>query len=247
MSANAALRLATNPTPAARPVAAVVNLFERQTGIDYAVLSQHVHVIRHKVAAGQHVYRTGAPFRSVFLVHAGFFKTSQLAEDGREQVCGFHMRGELMGVESIGLAAHCCEAVALEDGEVWELPYPPVLLACALIPDLHERFSAALAAEIRRERNWMLSIGTLDADQRVAAFLVDVAARHAALGFSSTHFILRMGRVDIASFLALKHETVTRALTRLCKQDCITVDKREIRILDAKALREAAGSSPAAG
>lgn len=233
MSATAALRVPTANNN-------VISLFERNAGIDFGVLSQHVHVVRHKVAAGQHVYRSGSPFRSLFLVHAGFFKTSQLAEDGREQVCGFHMRGELMGVEAIGLAAHCCESVALEDGEVWELPYPPVLLACAQIPDLHERFSCALAAEIRRERNWMLSVGTLDADQRVAAFLLDVSARHAALGFSGTHFILRMGRVDIASFLALKHETVTRALTRLCKLGCIAVDKREVRILDAKALRAAA-------
>lgn len=239
----AALRLAPNPNPnpAPRPSATVVNLFERHAGLDLDQLGRHVQVTRHKIAAGQHVYRSGAAFRSLFLIHTGSFRTSQLAEDGREQVCGFHMRGELMGVESIGLSAHCCEVIALEDGEVWELPYPGVLMACAQIPDLHARFSAALATEIRRERNWMLSIGTLDADQRVAAFLVDVAARFAALGYSSTHFILRMGRVDIASFLALKHETVTRALTRLVGQGLIAVDKREIRVLDAAALRRAAG------
>lgn len=235
----AALRLVSNlPAPKARP-AVVPGSFESAAGIDLADLARHVHVVRHKVLAGQHVYRAGQAFRSLFLIHAGFFKTTQLAEDGREQVSGFQMRGDLIGVESIGLTVHAGEAIALEDGEVWELPYPPVLGACGQVPELGAALAVALAAEIRRERNWMLSVATLDADQRVAAFLLDVSARHAALGFSSTHFILRMGRVDIASFLALKHETVTRAMTRLCKIGAIAVDKRDVRILDAQKLRNA--------
>ena len=206
-------------------------------GISIEELRQHVTVVQRKLSAGQHLYRAGQPFQAVYLVHSGFLKTSQIAEDGREQVTGFRMRGDLVGVESIGMPAHSSDAVALDTSVVWELSYPAVLNACARIPELQAQLTKALAAEIRSDRSWMLALGTLTAEQRVAAFLLDVAARHEALGFSARHFVLRMSRADIGSFLALKHETVTRALTRLGAQGCIAVQWREVRILDVDALR----------
>ncbi len=213
-------------------------------GIALEELRAHVPVVQRKLEAGQHLYRAGQLFHALFLVHAGCFKTSVISEDGREQVTGFKMRGELIGVESIGMPTHICDAVALDMGGVWELPYPEILNACARMPALQEPLTAALAAEIRNDRSWMLAVGTLSAEQRVAAFLLDVAARHEALGFSSRHFVLRMSRADIGSFLALKHETVTRALTRMCGQGSIAIQWREVRILDADALREAIRHDP---
>jgi len=207
--------------------------------IDVAELRDHMPVLQRKLAAGQYLYRAGQPFQALHLVHAGFLKNCLVAEDGREQVTGFRMRGDLMGVESIGTGSHVCDAVALDACVVWELPYPAILGACLHLPDLQARLTAALAAEIRSDRSWMLALGTLSAEQRVAAFLLDVASRHQALGFSPHHFVLRMSRADIGSFLALKHETVTRALTRLGTQGCIAVQWREVRILDERALREA--------
>lgn len=208
--------------------------------IDIEQLRQHVPVLRRKLAAGQHLYRAGQAFHAIFLVHAGFLKTSELSEDGRERVTGFRMRGDLVGVESIGLAGYSCDVEALDDTEVWELPYPAVLLACLQMPELQTRLTAALAEEIRSDRAWMLAMGTLSADQRVAAFLLDMAERHMRLGFSPCHFLLRMGRADIASFLALKHETVTRALSRLDRLQCIAVQRRDIRVLDPDGLRHMA-------
>ncbi len=205
---------------------------ESALDLDMDQLRRQMQVTRRKVRAGQYLYRAGQPFDALYLVHAGFLKTCELSEDGREQVTGFRMRGDLMGVESIGLATFSCDAVALDDCEIWELPYPPVLGACAKIPQLQARLTAALAEEIRRDRTWMLAIGTLSAEQRVAAFLLDIAARHARLGFSPSHFILRMGRADIASFLALKHETVSRALSHLEEQGYILVSRRELKLLD---------------
>ncbi|MEI7037411.1 helix-turn-helix domain-containing protein [Fulvimonas yonginensis] len=208
--------------------------------IDIEQLKRHVPVLRRKLVAGQHAYRAGQPFHAIFLVHAGFLKASELSEDGRERVTGFRMRGDLVGVESIGLAGYSCDVVALDGSEIWELPYPPVLLACLQMPELQMRLTAALAEEIRSDRAWMLALGTLSADQRVAAFLLDMAERHMRLGFSPRHFLLRMGRADIASFLALKHETVTRALSRLDRLQCIAVQRREIRVLDPDGLRRMA-------
>jgi len=206
--------------------------------IDIEVLSKYVNVVQRKLTAGQYLYRAGQPFNALYLVNVGFLKTCLVAEDGREQVTGFRMRGDLVGIESIGAATHECDVVALETSGVWELPYPAILRACAQMPELQERLTWALAAEIRSDRSWKLALGTLTAEQRVAAFLLDVAARHESLGFSARHFVLRMTRADIGSFLALKHETVTRALTRLAGQGAIAVQWREIRILDAEALRQ---------
>lgn len=214
-----------------------------QAALNLEQLRRHMTVTRRKLKTGHYLYRNGEPFQALYLVHAGFLKTCELSEDGREQVTGFKMRGDLLGVESIGLASHSCDAVALEDSEIWELPYPPVLNACLQIPELQIRLTAALAEEIRRDRSWMLAIGTLPAEQRVATFLLDIAARLARLGFSARHFILRMGRADIASFLALKHETVSRALSHLEALDYIMVLRREVKLLDIPKLQALAGIS----
>jgi CRP/FNR family transcriptional regulator len=221
--------------------AAVTSLSAASTRLNFEELREHVAVVRRRLDAGQYLYRAGQPFRALFLVHAGSVKTCELAEDGREQVTGFRMAGELVGVESIGVATYTCDVIALESCEIWELPYPPVLTACLRIPELQLRMTAALAAEIRRDRLWMLALGTLSAEQRVAAFLLDVAARYEAMGFSGNHFILRMSRADMASFLALKHETVSRALSHLSDAGCIAVQRREMRILDRSGLCRNAG------
>lgn len=210
-------------------------------GIDIDELRSEVPVIRRRLSAGQSLYRAGQPFHSLFLVHVGFLKCCELAEDGREQVTAFYMRGDLLGAESIGLSTFACDVIALDDCEVWELPYPQVLIACTQVPELQLRLTSALAASIRRDRSWMLALGTLAAERRVAAFLLDVAERHAKLGFSASHFILRMNRADMASFLALKHETVSRALSRLVELGYIAVHRREVRVRDMEGLRSIAG------
>jgi len=212
--------------------------------IDLDQLRRHVDLLRRRVEAGQYLYRAGQPMNALFLVRVGSVKTCELAEDGREQVTGFRMAGELLGVESIGMATYACDVIALESSEIWELPYPPVLAACLRIPELQQALTAAMAEEIRRNRSWMLALGTLTAEQRVAAFLLDVASRYEAMGFSGKHFILRMSRADMASYLALKHETVSRALTHLADANCIAVQRRELRIVDREVMHRLAGFSP---
>ncbi|GLQ89052.1 Crp/Fnr family transcriptional regulator [Dyella flagellata] len=213
--------------------------------LDIEAIRQHVPVRRCKHAAGQGIYHAGQPFQALYLVHAGSYKTCELADDGREQVTGFRMRGSLIGTESIGLKNYSCDVIALEDSEAWELPYPAILRACLHLPELQTYLTSALAAEVRSNRSWMLSLGTLAAERRVAAFLLDVAARYAHLGYSAKHFILRMSRIDMASFLALKHETVSRALSRLDDLHFIAVERREVHMLDVDGLRAMAGTGAA--
>lgn len=220
--------------------------FVPASSLDIEPLRGQLALARRKLKPGEYLYRSGQPFNSLYLVHVGFLKTCELSRDGREQVTGFRMRGELLGVESIGLDAYSCDVVSLDDAEVWCLPYAPVLGVCRGDAAMQARLAATLADEIRRNRSWMLTIGTLAAEHRVAAFLLDFAARHARLGFSSSHFILRMGRADIASYLAIQHETVTRALTRLAQRGLISVMRKEIKLLDIPGLRAYVGGGATA-
>lgn len=235
------MNAATAFTPATVLPAPAAPSFEASGDLGIMQLRQHVSVLRRRLSGGEALYRAGQPFRALFLINVGCLKTCELADDGREQVTGFHMRGDLVGVESIGLAAYACDVIAIEGSEAWELPYPPMLAACRRVPELQARLTSALAGEIRRDRLWMLALGTLSADQRVAAFLLDLADRQARLGFSPCHFILRMGRLDMASFLALKHETVSRTLSHLAEVGLISVRRREVNLVDVAGLHRLAG------
>ena len=231
MTVAAAVATATAPLPIPRCV---------EEMIDIASLSAYVPVTRRRLRAGQYLYRAGQRFNALYIVHAGFLRTSLCSDDGRQQVTGFPMRGELLGVESIGSDRYSVDVVALDTCEVIELPYPAVMTACAAMNALQALLTQALATELRRDHYWMLTLGTLGAEQRVAAFLLDLSRRHRALGFCASHFLLRMSRVDIASFLGLKHETVTRALSQLAARGVIAVERREIRIVCTEQLQRQA-------
>lgn len=188
----------------------------------------------HRVEARQALFHAGQPRHSLFYVRSGCVRTSVLSEDGREKITGFRMRGDLLGLDSVDMPAHACDAVALDSAEVWELP-------CArlqdLLPELQSRITAMLAAEIRRDWRWMLALGTLGADQRVVAFLLDLSARFAAIGLDPERLHLRMTRAELGNFLSLTLETVTRALSRMQARGMIEVDGRRIRIVDEPGLR----------
>lgn len=196
-------------------------------------LVQGLPLQRRRLRAKQYVFRAGQPRQSLFLVHAGFFKTCVLSEDGREKITGFRMRGDLLGMDALDMASYACDAVSLDVGEVWEVPQ----VQLRENPEFQERLTAALAGEIRRDWGWMLALGTLTAEQRVVAFLLDLAARLENLGFSARCLMLRMTRADVGNFLALQLETVTRALSRLHAMGLIGVERREIRIEDPAGLR----------
>jgi CRP/FNR family transcriptional regulator len=202
--------------------------------VGFEALLQGLPLRRRLVKPKQHVFRAGQPRHSLYLVHAGVFKTTVTADDGREKVTGFRLRGDLLGLDSLDMPTHACDAVALDVGEVWELPVEQLRRA---VPDFEARLTAALAGEIRRDWSWMLAVSTLSAEQRVVAFLLDLAARLSALGFSPRQMLLRMTRADVGNFLSLQLETVVRALSRLQAAGLIAIDGREIRIEDADGLR----------
>lgn len=217
-------------TPSAPPYAGPCE----ERPLDLERLVEGLPLQRRRLQARQHLFHTGQPRHALYLIHAGFFKTSVVSPDGREKITGFRMRGDLLGIDALDLPTHTCDAVALDVGEVWELP---VAVLRERLPEFQERLTALLASEIRRDWNWMLVLGTLSAEQRVISFLLDFAERLERLGFSARSLMLRMTRAELGNFLALQLETVTRALSRLQTQGLIAVDRREIRINDAAGLR----------
>jgi len=202
-------------------------------------LVQGLPLRRRRVRAKEHVFRAGQTQHALYLIHAGFFKTSMVSEDGREKITGFRLRGDLLGMDALDMPVYACDAVALDVGEVWELPCAQLRDS---VPDFQERLTAVLASEIRRDWGWMLAVGTLSAEQRVVSFLLDLAARMQALGFSARSLMLRMTRAELGNFLALQLETVTRALSHLQAMGMIGVDGRQIRIENPVGLRAMLGA-----
>lgn len=213
--------------------------------LELEAIGQQLQLARRQVQPKQALFRAGQPAQALYLVHAGCFKTQLVSADGREKITGFRMRGDLLGLDALGTPSYGCDAVALEFGEVWELPCAQLEAFGAKLPELRQQLTAALAREIRRDWQWMLSVGTLNAEQRVVAFLLDLAERQDALGFSPRHLMLRMTRADLGSFLALQLETVTRVLTRLAGLGAIEVERRHIAIERPALLRTLLGGAAA--
>lgn len=200
---------------------------------------------RRKVPRDGFLYRMGDPFRSLYAIRVGHFKTYQVNAAGEQHITGFQMTGELLGMDAISTDRHHCDAVALEDSEVCEIPFSTLQTLFASIPTLLHHFHRMMSQEITREQSVMLLLGNMRAEQRFAAFLVNLASRYAARGYSSTGFQLRMTREEIGNYLGLTIESVSRLLSRFKKQGLIDVKNRELTLIDVPALKVlAAGTDP---
>lgn len=213
-------------------------------GLPFEEQARRLPLVRRLVKPRECLVHAGQPSRSIYFVHAGCFKVSITSADGREKVTGFRMRGELIGLDAIGSSAHGSDVVALETGEAWEIPLSLCGGTQAGAEWLRDHLTLAMAGEIRRDWQWMLSLSTLSADQRVVTFLLDLAERQRALGYSLHQLTLRMTRADLGNFLALQLETVTRSLSRLAAAGLIEVRRRDIRIVSPECLRLRAQDAP---
>lgn len=193
---------------------------------------------RRRVLRGQHLYRGGEAFAAIYAIKTGFFKTDVLLEDGREQVTGFQMTGEILGLDGIGTEKHSCNAIALEDSEVCVIPFGELENYSREIGALQHHFHKVMSREIVRDHGVMMLLGIMRAEERLAAFLLNLSQRFTARGYSPTEFNLRMTRNEIGSYLGLKLETVSRAFSRFQEDGLITVHQKHIQILDVAGLRK---------
>lgn len=196
-----------------------------------------------KVQRGGYLHRTGSKFQSLFAIRSGFLKTCILEQDGRQQVTGFHMTGELLGLDAISSEIHTCDAIALEDSEVCEIPFEKLEEISRVIPSLMRHFHKIMSREIVRDHGVMLLLGSMKAEERLASFLLNLSRRFHIRGYSEYNFNLRMTREEIGSYLGLKLETVSRAFSKLQDENIITVDNKHIQINDIARLRLKMGNS----
>jgi len=204
-----------------------------------ALLADAFPVHRRLVHSGDTIYQAGQPFTHLYVMNSGFVKMVNLSADGREQIVSLKFRGDWLGFDGIADAVHDCDAVAMDTGEVWAIPYDALLAACATGPRLMAALHGAMSREIVGDRNSLMSVCTLPADARVADFLRTWADALALRGLRNDQIMLRMTRAEIGSYLGLTLETVSRALSRLAREGLIGfVDKgrRDIRIADVGAL-----------
>ncbi|MBK9520294.1 MAG: fumarate/nitrate reduction transcriptional regulator Fnr [Rhodocyclaceae bacterium] len=194
--------------------------------------------VRQKLKRGEHLYRNGDPFSAIYAIKTGFFKTDVVTEDGRDHVTGFQMHGEILGMDGISGDAHACNAVALEDSEVCVIPFAELEHLSATIPTLQRHFHRVMSREIVRDHGIMMLLGTLRAEERLVAFLLNLSQRYAARGYSPTEFHLRATRDEIGSYLGLKLETVSRALSQLQDSELIQVQQKYIRITSLDGLKK---------
>ncbi len=198
---------------------------DKRSLMDLHVLVEHVGPFH----AGEHIFREGDPFEAIAAVRAGTVKTYMIDRDGREHVLGFHLPGEVIGLDAIDGETYPCNAVALDTAMLCRFSFPKIAVLASKLPGLQRHLFRLLSRDIGRAA---LLAGDWSADQRMAAFLMGLSRRLAARGFSANRFQLTMARTDIANYLRLAPETVSRVLRRFQKDDLLLVDRREVELLD---------------
>jgi len=191
---------------------------------------------RRRLAMGEPLYHEGEKFQFVYAVRSGTFKSSLTLADGREQVSGFHLAGELMGLDGLASGKHASTAIALEDTEVCAIPYAHLTELAANSPNLQMAMARLMSREIVREHSLMVLLGSMNAEERIAAFLLNLSQRMKARGYSPREFHLRMSRAEIGSYLGMKLETVSRTFSAFQQQRLLDVDKKHVRIVDLDGL-----------
>lgn len=195
------------------------------------------------LAKGEHLFRQAAAFDAVYAVRSGSFKAYATSDDGTEQVTGFYLPGEIMGLDGISNLSHCSSAVALETSTVCEIPFSRLEELSVRLPALQRRFFQMMGKEIARDQQMFTLLGKNSAEERIASLLLSISTRHHHRNLSASRFRLSMSRAEMGNYMGLTVETVSRVFSRLQKQNIIKVDNREIEILDMDALKVAANAA----
>ncbi len=199
---------------------------------------------RKRIKRGAALFNVGDKFTALYAVRSGFFKTCVTTVDGRDQVTGFQMTGEIIGMDGIVSDHHSCDAVALEDAEVCIMPFDQVEALSREFTTLQHHVHKILSREIVRDHSVMLLLGSMRAEERLAAFLLNLVQRLHARGFSQSEFVLRMTREEIGSYLGMKLETVSRTFSKFAEDDIIDVKQRHVQIKNVDALRQIVNPQP---
>ncbi len=198
---------------------------------------------RRNVPRGESLFRATEAFHALYAVRTGFFKTCLTSEDGRVQVTGFQMAGELLGLDGIGSGHHTVDAEALEDSSVCVLPFDQLEGLARDFGALQTQLHKIMSREIVRDHGVMMLLGSMRAEERVAAFVLNLTQRLQARGYSASELVLRMTREEIGSYLGLKLETVSRTFSKFQDEGILEVKQRQITVLKPDALQRLVSSA----
>lgn len=196
---------------------------------------------RVRIPKGLSLFELGDRAQAIYGLRSGALKTQLQDANGQVQITGFVMPGEVIGMDGMVDGTHTSHAIALEDSEVCVISLDDIDRVSPQLPVLQQQFRRLMSMEINRSHQMVMTLGTLRSEQRVAAFLLNISQRLAALGYSSYDFILRMSREEIGNHLGLTLETVSRLFSRFARENLIRIKQREVTILNMDALRELTG------
>lgn len=197
-------------------------------------------VRREPLAKGSYLYHTGDKFKGIYAIQSGAIKTYGVTLDGREQITGFHISGEVFGLDAIDGNVHPCNAVALEKTEVCQIPFNKLEELSRDVPGLLHNLSRIMSREIVREQHVLMMLGGTTAEQRIARLLLNISQRYAEQNLVSDTFRLCMSRQDISNYLGLALETVSRQFTQFQDKGLVEIQNRQVKLLDYKALQNIA-------
>lgn len=198
---------------------------------------------RRPLSRGEYLFQAGSPFHAIYAIRSGSVKTFAATEDGQEQVTGFHLPGELVGLDAISSDSHNCSARALETTSVCEIPYMRLEELSTEVPSLQRQLLRVMSKEILQDEHMMMLLGRKAADERLAALLLSISNRFKQRGFSAKEFNLSMSRNDIGNYLGLAVETVSRLFTRFQEEGILDAQRKHVRILDLARLSALAGAN----
>lgn len=181
---------------------------------------------------GDYLYHMGDSFKTLYAVRSGSFKTYMVSECGVEQITGFYLPGDVMGIDGVAQGRYTNHAVALEHSAVCRVPYSQLESLSHVMPTLQRNIFRIMGCEITREQKMMTLLGSCTAEQKVASFLLSLSRRKAERGLSPTNIHLTMSRGDIANYLGLTIETVSRLFNRFKKRNILSIDNKSIVIND---------------
>jgi CRP/FNR family transcriptional regulator len=193
---------------------------------------------------GDHLFREGDSFHCLYIVKTGSVKTYAPSEDGGEQVLGFHLPGELIGLDAIEKEQHHCSAKVLETSAVCEIPFSMFTELSSSIPSLQHQMYRLLSREIGNDEEMLTLLGKKNAEERLAAFLISLSERFKRRGFSASDFYLSMSRHEIGNYLGLAVETISRLFTRFQDEGLMNVERKHIQLLDIDRLRSITQGDP---
>jgi CRP/FNR family transcriptional regulator len=238
---------ASRPAPAAKSGSACASCALRRVCLPCELPSPDVirfgeiASARRRIARGAPLFHAGDRFQSLHAVKSGAFKMLGVSRNGEEKVTGFHLSGELLGLEAINSGRHGYTAVALEDSEVCAIPFAALEKLSLAVPTLQHRLFQVISGDISRDQGLMLLLGSMSAEQRLAAFLLSLSRRYERLGFAANRFTLRMTREEIGNYLGLTLETVSRLFSRFQRDGLVGVQQREVELREPQRLREIVG------